>query len=88
MNFTIVNNRGAGPQGEVVPLPALRNGDIIQLDFTGNGSFDHTPVIVDAGDNTPDTILLAAHSRDSNCRPLSSYNYLRLRGIHIYNVSE
>lgn len=84
----LVNNRGAGPQGEEVPLSGLMDGDIVQLDFNGDGTYDHTPVVLDSGDNTPDTILLAAHSRDSSCRQLSSYNFARVRGIHIFNVGE
>lgn len=84
----LINNRGSGPQAREVPLSGLMDGDVVQLDFNGDGTFDHTPVIIDVGDNTPDTILLAAHSRDSNCRPLASYNFSRVRGIHIYNVGE
>lgn len=84
----LANNTGPGPQGRVVPLSQIENGDIIQLRF-GNGTrFDHSPVVVDAGERTPDTILVAAHSYDSDCRQLSTYRYRELRPIHIYNVGE
>lgn len=84
----LVNNKGAGPQGRIVDLSGIDVGDIIQLRFEGNGRFDHTPVVMDVGERTPDTILIAAHSRDVNCRPLSSYIYNAMRPIHIYNVGE
>lgn len=82
----LVNNKGAGPQGRVVPLSVIENGDIIQLDFNGDGIFGHSPVVVDKGLGTPDTIEVAAHSNDCDCRQLSTYNYSALRPIHIYNV--
>lgn len=84
----LVNNTGAGPQGKVVRLSEIRNGDIIQLRFGSGNRFDHSPVVVDYGNGTPDTILVAAHSYDSDCRKLSTYRYKELRPIHIYNVGE
>ncbi|MDY3031919.1 MAG: amidase domain-containing protein [Clostridia bacterium] len=84
----LTTNRGPGPQGEVVKLPEIQKGDVIQLKFSlGGDRFDHTPVVTDAGDGTADTILVAANSRDVDCRPLSTYNYTALRPIHIYNVN-
>ena len=82
----LVGNREAGPQGVEVPLFEIEDGDIVQLDFNGDGTFDHTPVVIKRGEGTAETILVAAHSRDANCRPLASYNYARVRGIHIFNV--
>lgn len=84
----LVNNRSAGPQGRVVPLSMIDDGDIVQLQFVGSDKFDHTPVVVDRGRGTPDTVLIAAHSRDSDCRPISTYRYVNLRPIHIFNVGE
>ena len=84
----LVNNKSAGPQGEIVPLSRIQNGDIIQLKFNPGNRFDHSPVVVDRGSGTPSTIMVAAHSNDSDCRPLSTYRYLDLRPIHIYNVGE
>lgn len=82
----LVNNTGPGPQGRVVSLSEIEAGDIIQLRFTYADRFDHSPVVVDVGERTPDTILLAAHSKDCDCRQLSTYNYTALRPLHIYNV--
>ena len=84
----LVNNTGAGPQGRVVPLSMIQNGDIVQLQFVGSSKFDHSPVVVDRGQGTPDTVLIAAHSRDSDCRRLSTYRYVNIRPVHIYNIGE
>lgn len=84
----LINNKGPGPQGIVVPLFRIRLGDIIQLQFGEGIRFDHSPVVVDPGNGTPASILVAAHSYDSDCRQLSTYNYTAVRPIHIYNVGE
>ena len=84
-NF-LINNRGPGPQGRVVDLEEVEAGDIIQLKFGYGDRFDHSPVVVKRGENTPETILLAAHTGDAYNRPLASYNYREYRCIHIYNV--
>lgn len=84
----LVNNKSSGPQGRVVSLDKIDNGDIIQLKFNPGTRFDHSPVVIDVGERTPQTIKLAAHTIDSNCRPLSSYSYIEARPIHIFNVGE
>ncbi len=79
----LTTNRGIGPRGRIVPLSMLEIGDIVQFDFRGDGRFDHTPIIVDMGERTPDTILVAAHSCPALDRPLSTYNYAEIRPVHI-----
>lgn len=86
-NF-LVNNRGAGPQGQVVPLNRIQVGDIIQLRFAGANYFGHSPVVIDVGSRTPATIQIAAHSYDCSCRQLNTYNIAAIRPIHIYNVGQ
>ena len=81
-NF-LVKNRGPGPRAVDTDIYSLEPGDLVQLDFDGDGRFDHTPVVIDTGDFTPDTILLAAHTRDSLNRPLSDYMYKNIRFLHI-----
>ncbi|MCI9562189.1 MAG: amidase, partial [Clostridia bacterium] len=44
-NF-LVNNEGAGPFAEVVPLTELKVGDIVQLGRS-TGDFYHSPVVVE-----------------------------------------
>ncbi len=82
----LINNKSEGPQGVVTALADIEPGDIVQLKFGSGERFDHSPVVIDAGSGTPESILVAAHSIDSSCRPLSSYSYTGLRPIHIYNV--
>lgn len=81
-NF-LINNRGPGPKAVEVGISDVLPGDLIQLDFDGDNSFDHTPVIVDVGEKTPETVLVAAHTNDSDFRPLSTYNYENIRFLHI-----
>lgn len=83
----LTTNKGPGPQGRVVRLDEIQKGDVVQLKFTYSDRFDHTPVVTDAGRGTPETILVAAHTNDSKCRPLSTYKYTALRPIHIFNVN-
>ncbi len=84
----LINNKGAGPQARLVDLAQVEPGDIIQLRFEPHDRFDHSPVVTDRGEGTAETILLAAHSRDVDCRPLSTYSFYEYRCIHIYNVGE
>ena len=80
-NF-LVNNEGAGPFAKEVPLTELEVGDIVQLGRS-TGDFYHSPVVVGISRGR---ILVAAHSYDAFNKPLSSYDYERVRGIHILGV--
>lgn len=79
----LVSNRGPGPRAAEVKITEIEKGDLVQLDFNCDGKFDHTPVILDTGAYTPETILVAAHSKDSYMRPLSTYKYCDIRFLHI-----
>ena len=83
----LITNRGPGPQAVLAPLSEAQIGDIIQLRFDGTGRFDHSPVVVEGG-TTAETIYVAAHSRDCDCRPVSTYGYNAIRLLHIINVGE
>lgn len=80
-NF-LTTNEGAGPFGREAPLGELEPGDIVQLG-RATGDFYHTPVVVAV---RKDAIYVAAHTYDAYMRPLSSYNYSKVRGIHIEGV--
>lgn len=82
----LVNNTGRGPQAEEVRLSDIREGDVVQIRFWGQKTFGHCPVVVNRGAGTPETVLIAAHTIDSDNRPLSTYNYAELRPLHIFNV--
>lgn len=61
-------------------------GDFVQLRFASDAPFTHTPVVVAVLGQTPEEILVAAHSLDSDFRPLSTYPYEAVRLIHILGV--
>lgn len=82
-NFLLRDKRSQGPFGRDASLRELMPGDFIQLNFSGD-RFSHTPIIVRMGSPaTPDNVLLAAHSFDTDYRPLSSYEYEDIRYLHV-----
>lgn len=80
-NF-LTSNEGAGPYAKVVPLDGLEVGDIVQLG-NATGDFYHSPVVVSVSGGR---ILVAAHSYDAFNKPLYSYNFAKVRGLHILGV--
>ncbi|MBE6993624.1 MAG: amidase [Ruminococcaceae bacterium] len=85
-NF-LTTNRGVGPFAAETSIDEMEPGDIVQI-ATIHDYFHHTPVIVSI-DGAPsfDTIRIAAHTGDDDCRPLSSFLTLRrARFIHIEGV--
>ena len=83
-NF-LTGNQKEGPFAKESPLHEAEPGDVIQLAIHHEW-YHHSPVVVDVREPTPDGILLAAHSYDSLMRPLSSYDYRKLRLLHIEGV--
>lgn len=81
----LTTNEGEGPYGVNAPISEVEPGDLVQIRFLGNTEFGHTPVIVSIqGERSTSNILIAAHSIDCNCRPLSTYkNVAEMRFIHI-----
>ncbi len=84
----ITTNQGVGPFGRDVSIEAVEPGDFVQIQFAGNPDFSHTPIITElTGPPDPEHILVAAHSNDVNCRPLSTYRSVaRFRYIHIDGI--
>lgn len=77
-NF-MVKNRSVGPFGIEVELREAKAGDVIQLgDFSGD--YYHTLFVVNSYGGE---VYVASHSFDSFNRPLYTYDYNRLRCIHI-----
>ena len=76
-NF-LVYNKSVGPFAEVVDKSRIEPGDIIQF---GNesGRFCHSPMVISIDGD----ILVAAHTLDVCFKPLSSYEFSRIRYIHI-----
>lgn len=82
----IVNNKGVGPFAKAVSIRAIQPGDFVQLKFSLN-QFQHSPFVVDVG-NPPsvENILVAAHTYDTDYRPLNTYHWSDIRFIHILGV--
>ena len=76
-NF-LVANRGAGPFGSEMPLEAALPGDVIQLSFDGL-VYKHSLLAVRGYPG----IHIAAHTDDSDYRPLETYQYQAARLIRI-----
>lgn len=70
---------GTGPFGREITRGILQLGDVIQLG-RADGDFYHTLIVTGYGRRT---YLVSAHSDDAYNRPLNTYNYQRIRYIHI-----
>ena len=70
-----------GPFAEEVGREEVKPGDLIQLSFNGE-IFGHTPVVL----AVRPAIFVAAHSEDSFMRPLQTYDYKKIRFLHILGV--
>lgn len=83
----LTRNAGVGPFASESALSQLEPGDLIQLAITGRTIYHHTPVVVRI-DGTPtlQTVFVAAHSNDCDCRPLSTYPISMLRCLHIEGI--
>ena len=82
-NFLTRRTPSIGPVGVECAMEDLRPGDLVQLAFEGE-QFTHTPVVVALQRPVSlENILVAAHSYDTDNRPLSTYEYQKIRFIHI-----
>ena len=82
----LVTNKGIGPYAKLSNLSEIEEGDIAQLSFDGE-KFSHTLVII--GKNKPEMLentFVAAHTFDSFGRSISSYNFQKIRYLHIKGV--
>ena len=83
----ITKNEGPGPYGYETDISELLPGDVVQLAYRDESTFEHTLLVVGRGRIvTPQNLRLAAHSNDAFGRTLSSYNYINARFIHIEAV--
>lgn len=85
-NFLTRDQPTAGPFGISAPIEFVRPGDFVQIRFESSGDvFAHTPVVVSVGfPPRLDNVLVAAHSNDTDNRPLNLYeNVVEMRFLHI-----
>lgn len=78
--YNFINaNKGVGPFAVDAKAADMEIGDIIQLGQR-DGTFYHTLAVTGSDRRS---ILVTTHSDDSLDRPLNTYNYQRIRYIHI-----
>jgi len=83
----LTQNDGAGPVGADGRISDMIPGDIVQLSFDGL-HFSHSLCVVDImGAPTPENLLIATHTFDSDYRPLATYSYMAVRFIHITHIN-
>ena len=75
----LTTNTGPGPYAKEVPLSQLEIGDIVQL-ANAEGVYYHTALVTCASHGK---ILVTAHSSNAYMRPLSTYSFSAVRGLHI-----
>ena len=85
-NFLTRPKATPGPFAVQADLAQLEPGDFVQLRFASGGPFGHNPVVVAVLSPEPEGVLVAAHSEDCDFRPLSTYPYAAVRGLHILGV--
>ena len=74
----LTSNNGLGPFGEVTEISDVLKGDVIQL---GNQKkFFHSLIVCDIKNGVP---LVCCHSADVLLKPLTYFNYERLRAITV-----
>ena len=84
--FLLRKETSRGPVAREVGIDGIRPGDILQLSFAGE-TFQHSPVVVSVGEQpSPENVLLAAHSYDADNRPLRTYEYQKIRFLHITGI--
>ena len=83
----LVNNKGIGPFAERVDIKDVKPGDLSQLSFQGGGNFNHSPFVVQTGSPpSADNILIAAHTDDQDYYPLTGFEWVDIRFLHIIGV--
>ena len=80
----LIQNKRAGPYAEEISANFIQEGDVIQLSFNGT-SFAHSLLVIDKSYDI-NNILIAAHTQDALGRRIGSYNFKKIRFIHIKGV--
>lgn len=82
----LTKNKGVGPQAIETTQNNVELGDIAQLSFDGI-KFGHTLVIVKIENKfTLSGIKIASHTFDSFEKPISEYDFQKIRWLHINKV--
>ncbi|MCI8759813.1 MAG: amidase domain-containing protein [Clostridia bacterium] len=82
----LVTNKGIGPQAIETTQNKIEVGDIAQVSFDGE-RFSHTLMIVKIENKfIMKGIQIASHTFDSLNKPISEYDFEKIRWIHIQRV--
>lgn len=84
----LVHNQSIGPRGTLVAQNQIQVGDLIQLSSNGE-RFSHSLIVVGIGNiRYLSDIYIATHSFDALGRPVSTYDFKKIRFVHINQVWE
>lgn len=78
----LLQNQTLGPFAVLQQVDNLQIGDIIQLKQT-QADFNHSLIISKIENGR---IFICAHDNNSLDRPLSSYNFVDIKGLHISGI--
>lgn len=84
-NFMTRSEESVGPIAVESTSDRVIPGDVVQLSFNGE-TWDHTLVVVRVLGLSSERIYVTAHSRDVDNRPLSTYQYAKIRFLHFVGV--
>lgn len=80
----LINNKGRGPIGKEVSINEIQLGDLIQLNFDNDKTFNHSLIVVRIEEpRAPKNVFIATHTYDRFDYPLGNYAYSDIRFIHI-----
>lgn len=79
----LLSDKQFGVIGKIQSLENLEIGDLIQLRQKPNTTFNHTLIITKIEQNE---IFVCAHTNNALNKPLSSYEYEEVLGIHILGI--
>jgi hypothetical protein len=85
-NFLVRDTDSVGPYAAEVGFDDIMPGDVIQMAFDG-GTFQHSLFVVEVGEKkNAGVVLVASHSDDQDDNPLNTYEYRKIRYLHILGV--
>ena len=85
-NFLVRGVPSPGPAARETTILEMAQGDVIQLLFDGK-TYQHSLLVVQVGPvPAPENVLVATHSDDQDNYPLTSFQYQRIRYLHVLFV--
>ena len=82
-NF-LTRDKDIGPVAEEVSVKDIEPGDIIQLSFVEENSYNHSLIVVDCGNPLDiSNISISTHTIDRYHYLLTNYNWTKIRFLHI-----